>query len=108
MGGIEQYTPSSRGGVLTNITPLDNSKILLMGVLTNIPSPPEGGDQPPAFHSPSPERGGEKGALICSLWERIASFFSGKKLTSYFFLYLHIVVKNELKLFFLSKFQIKK
>ena len=42
MGGIEQYTPSSRGGVLTNIPPLDNSKILLMGVLSNIPPPPEG------------------------------------------------------------------
>ena len=37
MGGIDQYTPSSRGGVLTNIPPLDNSKILLIGVLTNIP-----------------------------------------------------------------------
>ena len=46
MGGIEQYTPSSRGGVLTNIPPLDNSKILLMGVLTNIPPPPEGGYWP--------------------------------------------------------------
>ena len=45
-GGIDQYTPSSRGGVLTNIPPLDNSKILLMGVLTNIPPPPEGGYWP--------------------------------------------------------------
>ena len=46
MGGIDQYTPSSRGGVLTNIPPLDNSKILLMGFLTNIPPPPEGGYWP--------------------------------------------------------------
>ena len=46
MGGIDQYTPSSQGGVLTNIPPLDNSKILLMGVLTNIPPPPEGGYWP--------------------------------------------------------------
>ena len=43
MGGIDQYTPSSRGGVLTNIPPLDNSKILFMGVLTNIPLLPKGG-----------------------------------------------------------------
>ena len=43
MGGIDQYTPSSRGGVLTNIPPLDNSKILLIGVLTNIPLLPKGG-----------------------------------------------------------------
>ena len=33
-GGIDQYTP------------LDNSKILLMGFLTNIPPPPEGGYWP--------------------------------------------------------------
>ena len=43
MGGIDQYNPSSRGGVLTNIPPLDNSKILLMVVLTNIPLLPKGG-----------------------------------------------------------------
>ena len=43
MGDIEQYTPSSRGGVLTNIPPLDNSKIILMGVLTNIPLLLKGG-----------------------------------------------------------------
>ena len=43
MGGIDKYTPSSPGGVLTNIPPLDNSKILLMGVLTNIPLLLKGG-----------------------------------------------------------------
>ena len=43
VGSIDQYTPSSRGGELTNIPPLDNSKILLIGVLTNIPPLPKGG-----------------------------------------------------------------
>ena len=41
MGGIDQYTPSSRGGVLTNIPPWEDFTIVSVGVPWKISSHPE-------------------------------------------------------------------